>query len=70
MKDREQNHLKVLTEDEIERIHHTSLGVLEEIGVHVPDGEILGKLYAPLPELTSLDIWESAVWIKEPAWLN
>ncbi len=45
MKDKEQNHLKVLTEDEIKKIHHTSLCVLEEIGVHIPDEEILGILY-------------------------
>ncbi len=38
--------LKVITDDEVEQIHQTSLRILEEVGVHCPNAEILSRLAA------------------------
>jgi trimethylamine--corrinoid protein Co-methyltransferase len=36
--------LKILSEDAVERIHGTSLRILEEVGVYVPNNEIINVL--------------------------
>ena len=34
---------RVLTDEQVDRVHDTSLAILERVGVVVPHGEILGR---------------------------
>ena len=34
---------EILTDEQINQIHETSLAILERVGVHVPHAEMLGK---------------------------